>query len=146
MRLGHVSKLNICLNGWPNKGEFGMPHRDVVKSLRGNAKALRKSMTDAERKLWQVLRAHRLDGISFRRQMPIAGYIVDFAAPEHKVVVELDGSQHGEEQGAAADRERDARLTDLGWTVLRFWNPEIMNELDGVCRKILTACGREERA
>ncbi|WP_083812179.1 endonuclease domain-containing protein [Polymorphum gilvum] len=123
-----------------------MPHHDVAKSLRGNAKTLRRNMTEAEKKLWQALRGHRLEGISFRRQMPIAGYIVDFAAPACKVIVELDGSQHGEGPGMKAGIERDSRLFELGWKVLRFWNPDVMNELDGVCRRVLEACGREDRA
>ncbi|SDU16946.1 endonuclease domain-containing protein [Stappia sp. ES.058] len=116
-----------------------MPHHDVSKSLRGNAKSLRRTMTPAEKKLWNILRAHRLDGIAFRRQLPIAGYIVDFAAPAHKLIVELDGSQHGEAHHFEADRARDAHLAASGWTVLRFRNPDVLNELDGVCSKILEA-------
>ena len=76
--------------------------------------------------------------------MPIAGYIVDFAAPTHRLVVELDGSQHGEARGARADRLRDETLSGLGWKVLRFWNPDVLKELDGVCRKILEACEEEK--
>ncbi|WP_029057388.1 endonuclease domain-containing protein [Stappia stellulata] len=123
-----------------------MPHRDVSRSLRANARSLRKTMTPAEKKLWAVLRGHRLDGIAFRRQMPIAGYIVDFAAPSHKLIVELDGSQHGEAAGLDADRLRDARLAELGWTVLRFWNRDVLDELDGVCRKILDTCATGDPA
>ncbi|QGZ33462.1 endonuclease domain-containing protein [Stappia indica] len=121
-----------------------MPHHEVAKALRGNAKSLRRDMTEAERKLWRALRGHRLEGISFRRQMPIAGYIVDFAAPAHRLVVELDGSQHGEARGARVDRLRDETLSGLGWKVLRFWNPDVLKELDGVCRKILEACEEEK--
>ncbi|WP_428671298.1 endonuclease domain-containing protein, partial [Roseibium sp.] len=76
-----------------------MPHRSIPNHLRTNAKKLRSDMTDAEKKLWQAIRAHRLEGIPFRRQMPIAGYIVDFAAPKHRIVIELDGSQHAEADG-----------------------------------------------
>ncbi|WP_083202070.1 endonuclease domain-containing protein [Stappia indica] len=121
-----------------------MPHHDVTKALRGNAKSLRRGMTEAERKLWRALRGHRLEGISFRRQMPIAGYIVDFAAPAHRLVVELDGSQHGEAREARADRLRDETLAGLGWKVLRFWNPDVLTELDGVCMKILEVCAEEK--
>lgn len=123
-----------------------MPHRDVSRSLRANARSLRKTMTPAEKKLWAVLRGHRLDGIAFRRQMPIAGYIVDFAAPSHKLIVELDGSQHGDAEGLRVDRLRDARLSALGWTVLRFWNADVFDELDGVCRKVSDACGTGDTA
>ncbi|MCL4155794.1 UNVERIFIED_CONTAM: hypothetical protein GTU68_006331 [Idotea baltica] len=100
-------------------------------------------MTEAERKLWQVIRAHRLEGISFRRQMPIEGHIADFAAPAHRLIVELDGPQHGEADGLQGDFERDRTLHTRGWTVLRFWNTDVLTDLDGVCRKILDACGEE---
>ncbi|MEP4766769.1 MAG: DUF559 domain-containing protein [Roseibium sp.] len=124
-------------------GTKAMPHKDVTENLRSNAKKLRSGMTDAEKKLWQVIRAHRLDGIAFRRQMPISGYIVDFAAPEHRLIVELDGSQHGELQGLLSDKKREERLASLGWKIVRFWNADVNDDLDGVCRKILSACGKE---
>ncbi|EAV46350.1 hypothetical protein SIAM614_10988 [Stappia aggregata IAM 12614] len=120
-----------------------MPHQSVSKQLRSNAKRLRSQMTDAEKKLWHVIRAHRLEGISFRRQMPIEGVIVDFAAPAHRLIMELDGSQHAELQGQVRDIARDRKFRALGWTTLRFWNAEVMQDLDGVCRKILNACGKE---
>ncbi|WP_428650480.1 endonuclease domain-containing protein [Roseibium sp.] len=120
-----------------------MPHGSIPNHLRTNAKKLRSDMTDAEKKLWQAIRAHRLEGIPFRRQMPIAGYIVDFAAPKHRIVIELDGSQHAEADGPERDGKRDKQLTSLGWTVLRFWNTEVLVDLDGVCRKILETCGKE---
>ncbi|WP_367186997.1 endonuclease domain-containing protein [Roseibium sp.] len=100
-------------------------------------------MTEAEKKLWQVLRAHRLEGISFRRQMPIDRYIVDFAAPSQRLIVEVDGSQHAGVLGLKRDDERDRYLRAMGWTVLRFWNSEVSDNLEGVCRKILDACGME---
>lgn len=119
-----------------------MPRDDVSNSLRKNAKLLRRNMPPAERKLWQVLRAHRLEGIPFRRQMPIAGYIVDFAAPRHRVIVELDGSQHAEIRAVKQDELRDRTLARTGWATLRFWNIEVHQDLDSVCRKILAACGK----
>lgn len=100
-------------------------------------------MTDAEKKLWQVISAHRLEGISFRRQMPIAGYIVDFAAPAHRLIVELDGSQHGTLGHVKKDLARDRALLAAGWTVLRFWNADVIQDLDGMCRKTLASCGKE---
>ncbi|WP_417668064.1 endonuclease domain-containing protein [Roseibium sp.] len=128
-------------------GEHGIiPKYRQPRHLRTNAKRLRKDMTEAERQLWNAIRAHRLDGIGFRRQMPIAKYIVDFASPEYRLIVELDGSQHGKTPGRLADRERDLMLSHLGWKVLRFWNVDVMADLDGVCRKIMNACGREIRA
>lgn len=98
-------------------------------------------MTDAELKLWNSVRAHRLSGLSFRRQVPIAGFIVDFACPEKRLIVELDGSQHGETEQAASDADRTARLEVDGWTILRFWNDDVMRDIDGVCRHIVTAAG-----
>ncbi|MCK7614254.1 endonuclease domain-containing protein [Roseibium sp. CAU 1639] len=121
-----------------------MPHREISKRLRANAKTLRSGMTDAEKLLWRAIRAHRLEGISFRRQMPIEGYIVDFAAPAHRLIVELDGSQHGEERGRLRDEKRDQVLHSNSWTVLRFWNADVLSNLDGVCRKILETCGKEQ--
>ncbi len=120
-----------------------MPHRDVPKLLRRNARKLRSDMTIQEKKLWQVIRAHRLEGISFRRQVPIANYIVDFAAPAHRLIVELDGSQHGEVRGLKRDEIRDRYLKSFCWKVLRIWNSEVNEDLDGVCRKILAACKKE---
>lgn len=102
---------------------------------------MRKAMTDAELKLWNELRAHRLMGLGFRRQMPIAGYIVDFACPAQKIIVEVDGSQHGEATGLRADRYRTQTLESLGWTVLRFWNDDILRDIDNVCQHIVSAAG-----
>ena len=89
-------------------------------------------MTGAELKLWNVVRAHRLIGLGFRRQMPIAGYIVDFACPEHKIVVELDGSQHGKDDEIAYDTERTKFLESRGYKVLRFWNSDVTANLDSL--------------
>jgi very-short-patch-repair endonuclease len=102
---------------------------------------MRKSMTDAELKLWNEVRAHRLMGLGFRRQLPIASYIVDFACAEKKLIVEIDGSQHGRVGQAAADAVRDRTLTGLGWTVLRFWNDDVLRDIDGVCQHIITVAG-----
>ena len=113
-----------------------MVHYPVPPTNRGNARKMRKDMTEAELKLWNELRAHRLMGLGFRRQFPIAGYIVDFACPEKKLVVEVDGSQHAD---AAGDETRTARLEQDGWTVLRFWNDEIEKALDFVVRRVMMA-------
>ena len=118
-----------------------MPHTPVPGRNRRNAKAMRNAMTDAELKLWNSLRAHRLAGLGFRRQMPIAGYIADFACPAEKLIVEVDGSQHGEPNTARRDELRTARLKADGWTTLRFWNDEILRDIDGVCRHIVAAAG-----
>ena len=98
-------------------------------------------MTDAELKLWNELRAHRLMGLSFRRQFPIAGYIIDFACPSYRLIVEVDGSQHGDDASAAADAARTRRLQQDGWTVLRFWNDDVLRDIDAVCDHIVIAAG-----
>ena len=102
-----------------------------MKSL---ARSLRHQMTDAERLLWHHLRAHRLGGFKFRRQLVIEPYIVDFACLEVKLVVEADGGQHGEQQDR--DSERTAYLETLGYRVLRFWNHEILTETQAVLERI----------
>ena len=71
-----------------------MPHEIVAARQRTNAKAMRKVMTDAERRLWNQLRAHRVMGLGFRRQVPVGKYVADFACSEHRLVVEIDGSHH----------------------------------------------------
>lgn len=113
-------------------------HHPVPKANRANAKRMRRVMTPAELKLWNAVRAHRLMGLGFRRQMPIDGYIADFACPAHKLIIEADGSQHGESR---TDAVRDARLGELGWTILRFWNDDILRDIDGVCSHIITVAG-----
>ncbi|MDX8448021.1 endonuclease domain-containing protein [Mesorhizobium sp. VK3C] len=118
-----------------------MPHTPPPPRHRANAKSMRKVMTDAELKLWNELRAHRLMGLGFRRQYPIAGYIVDFACPEKKLIVELDGSQHREASRADADETRTNRLQQDGWTVLRFWNDEVIRDIDNVCQHIVITAG-----
>ncbi|TIT67813.1 MAG: endonuclease domain-containing protein [Mesorhizobium sp.] len=102
---------------------------------------MRKVMTDAELKLWNELRAHRLMGLGFRRQFPIAGYIVDFACPEKKLIVEVDGSQHARADAAAADNARSVRLEQDAGPVLRFWNDDVIRDIDNVCQHVVIAAG-----
>jgi very-short-patch-repair endonuclease len=94
-------------------------------------------MTPQERLLWGRLRDRRLGGAKFRKQMWLAGYIADFACAEARLVVEADGSQHADQAGYDAARER--AFARLGWRTLRFWNNEIMEDLEGVLTAIVTA-------
>ncbi|MCR4266878.1 endonuclease domain-containing protein [Nitratireductor sp. ZSWI3] len=119
-----------------------MTHHPVPPMNRRNARRMRKALTEAELKLWNELRAHRLMGLSFRRQMPIGGYIADFACPSARIIVEVDGSQHG---ASAGDIIRDASLSALGWKVLRFWNDDVVNNIDDVCQHIVTVAGSLQR-
>ena len=98
-------------------------------SLLDNARLLRRTQTDAEQKLWYHLRAHRFMGRKFKRQKPIGRYVVDFICIEEKLIIELDGGQHAE--NTEYDQERDSWLRSEGYTVLRFWNNELMNEMEG---------------
>ena len=100
------------------------------------AKDLRTHMTDAERLLWQHLRAHRLYGQKFRRQQPIGPYIVDFVHLGARLVIEADGGQHN---GDAADQERDGWLKAEGYRVMRFWNNDILQSTDAVLEEIFKA-------
>ena len=102
-----------------------------MKSL---ARMLRSQMTDAERLLWHHLRARRLSGFRFRRQLVIEPYIVDFVYLDVKLVVEADGGQHEEQQDR--DSERTAYLETLGYRVLRFWNHEMLNGTQAVLERI----------
>lgn len=95
---------------------------------------MRGDPTDAEAKLWHEIRDRRLERIKFRRQVPIGSYIVDFVCLEAKLVVELDGGQHS---ASSYDERRDAELKAIGFRVLRFWNEEILNEIDAVCDTLI---------
>ena len=93
------------------------------------AKTLRRNMTDAEQRLWKHLRAHRMGGQKFRRQQPIGPYIVDFVHFGLRLIVEVDGGQHAD---ALRDMARDVWLRGQGFTVLRFWNNDILQRTDVV--------------
>jgi very-short-patch-repair endonuclease len=101
------------------------------------AKSLRSSQTDAEQRLWYYLRAHRFQGIKFKRQKPIGPYIVDFVAPDRGLVIELDGGQHVEQ--SARDEQRTQRLQSEGYRVLRFWNDDVPLRTDAVLDQIRLA-------
>jgi len=106
---------------------------------------MRRAMTDAELKLWNELRAHRLMGMSFRRQVLIGPYIVDFACSAYRLIVEVDGSQHADAEHSRYDDARSAYLSASGWTILRFWNDDVIRDIDNVCQHIVIAAG-EARA
>jgi very-short-patch-repair endonuclease len=95
-----------------------------------NARNLRKRQTRAEELLWRNLRARQLEDAKFRRQVPLGDYIVDFISFEKKIVIELDGGRHAE--AAARDAERDAWLKGRGYNVLRFWDNELFQNMEGV--------------
>jgi very-short-patch-repair endonuclease len=96
------------------------------------ARKLRRETTEAERRLWFELRDRRFFRFKFRRQQPIGPYVADFICFEAMLIVELDGSQHGLPENAASDRARTAYLTSRGYRVLRFWNGDVDENIDGV--------------
>jgi very-short-patch-repair endonuclease len=108
------------------------PHWQVTRKQRSLARSLRLNLTDVERLIWSALRAHRLNGASFRRQTPIGPYVVDFVSHEAKLVVELDGGQHFEAENMRRDARRDAFLRSEGFRVLRFNNHDVMTNRTGV--------------
>ncbi len=94
---------------------------------------LRGNQTDAEVKLWMRLRNRQIAGAKFVRQEPVENYICDFICRNEKLVVELDGGQHAE---SATDAIRDAKLVELGYRILRFWNPDVLGNIEGVLQTI----------
>ena len=102
------------------------------------AKQLRKNSTKAEALLWSRLRAKQILGIKFRRQQPIQDYIVDFVSFEKRIVIELDGGQH--KMNKEKDNERDRFLAENGFIVLRFWNNDVFENLEGVLEVIRKKC------
>jgi very-short-patch-repair endonuclease len=112
--------------------------RPVHSHSRNFARGMRKNPTDAERKLWWHLR--RLPALSqthFRRQVPFGKYVADFASHKARVIIEVDGGQHSEH--FLADKERTAFLENEGYQVLRFWNTDVMRNIDGVLEEIVRA-------
>lgn len=101
------------------------------------AKNLRKRQTDTEKLLWNHLRAKQIEGLKFRRQQPIGRHIVDFVCLEKKILIEVDGGQHAEE---TRDKQRDNWLSKEGFKVLRFWNNEVLQNLEGVLEVIRENC------
>jgi very-short-patch-repair endonuclease len=101
------------------------------------ARALRKRLTPQEVKLWVKLRELKAFGFHFRRQTPIDRYIVDFVSFSARIIVEVDGGQHGMQEHIQSDRERDAFLQSQGFRVLRFWNSDVDQNLDGVMQSIV---------
>ncbi len=116
------------------------------------ARALRRTMTDAERRVWLFLRARQIDGFRFRRQVPIGRYIADFACHEARLIIEIDGGQH--DAGSPREVERSRFLEGQGYRVLRFWYNEVLANPEGVVTTIAgvlaappprppPSCGRE---
>ena len=110
-----------------------------VNGANVRARTLRQNMTEAEKRVWQILRLHRMRGCKFRRQVPIGHYIADFACHEARLIVEIDGGQH--DRLSPRETERSGFLQSEGYRILRFWNDEVLANLDGVHQTIAAALG-----
>ncbi|MFL6768863.1 MAG: endonuclease domain-containing protein [Sphingomicrobium sp.] len=104
--------------------------------MRSRAKSMRSEPTEAEHRLWQIIRAHRFNGFKFKRQVPIDQYIVDFLCPAQRLIIELDGSQHVE---SGSDLRRDTYLRAQGFHIIRIWNNELFTNEEGAAVAILNA-------
>lgn len=121
-----------------------MPSRRATQTGYEIARKLRKVPTPAEKKLGAYLRGGKLNGVSFRRQHALNHFIVDFVSIKEKLVIELDGSQHLEQE--SYDHERSQYLQSQGYKVIRFWNNQVMNDVDGVLHAIAIAMDTESHS
>ena len=104
---------------------------------------LRKNQTDAEKKLWTLLRNRQLNGVKFRRQFPVGGYILDFYCPDYRLAIEADGGQHYENKVKDQDDLRTRELNNLGIEMIRFTDREILTNSDGVVEAIQNAIAKK---
>ena len=118
--------------------------RDKSRRLLGFARTMRHQPTDAERKLWRILRSGRLYDYKFRRQHPVAGYILDFYCVATRLAVELDGGQHDEDSAREYDRRRTSQLMELGVRVIRFWDHHVLTKPEIIAAEILRLCDNRE--
>ena len=109
-----------------------MSHAAVSPRQRDRAKQLRTWMTRAETLLWRYLKAHHVDELGFRRQVPMGKYVADFACHAPKLIVEIDGASHDFAEQIGRDEKRDAWFKSRGYAVLRFTNSDVMKNLEGV--------------
>ncbi len=103
------------------------------------ARQLRLRATDAEKALWTKLRRKQLEGVKFRRQQPLGPYIVDLVSLDRKLIIEIDGGQHDQQEIKIGDEERTNWLKEKGYRILRFWNNEVLENIDGVLERIREA-------
>jgi len=119
------------------KGDTGgFPMLPYNKNLKEHSRQLRKDMTEAEKLFWSKVRNKQLNGVQFYRQKIIGDYIVDFYCPQVMLVIEIDGSQHYQEEGLEKDEVRDAYIRALELTILRFTNREVLTNMAGVLETV----------
>ena len=113
--------------------------KDAATSvIRQQARTLRQALTDAEQRLWQRLRDRRLAGLKFRRQHPVGSFIVDFYCAQYRLIVEVDGPIHQQQQ--EHDQLRAQELTRRGYRVMRFTNQQVLDHLEALCTEIVRIC------
>lgn len=110
-----------------------------IRGAHARARTLRRNMTEAERRIWQILRLRQLNGYKFRRQVPVGRYIADFVCQEARLIVEVDGGQH--DHLSSREAERTTFLQSEGYRILRFWNNEVLRNLHGVHEVIMRELG-----
>ena len=114
-------------------------YNDSTRKL--DRRRLRENATDAERKLWSILRSRQMAGLRFFRQYSVGSYTLDFYCPEQRLAVEVDGGQHADVYGQQHDAHRDEYLKDLNIRVIRFWNNDVLQNVEGVGQKITEELG-----
>src|SRR5687768_83556 len=117
-------------------------HKRTTPKIFAHAKQLHHTMTPAEAQLWKHLRAHRIGDVHFRNQHAVGNYILDFCSPRKKLIIELDGSQHLEQH--RYDAERTAFLESKGYRILRFWNHDVLNNMESVLKVIWNVLNEQE--
>ena len=142
--MGKLPRINRAVLTSPNAGRSATlsdSEETTGGGMLQRARCLRKHPTEAEYRLWFALRLLKPLGLHFRRQVPIGKYVADFACHRAKIVVELDGSQHGLPENLKRDAERTAFLEQRGYRVLRFWNDEVLRGQEDVIDAVLRAAG-----
>lgn len=112
--------------------------------LKQRRRKFRQDQTDAEKLLWSKIRNRQLNGLKFLRQYSVGDYVLDFYCPKVRLAVELDGSQHIEDKSQIYDEQRTKFLEQKGIQVVRFWNNEVINNLNGVLEKVVEICAGEQ--
>ena len=113
-----------------------MPHAKVTERQRRRAKELRQTLTRAEALLWRYLKAHHIDGLAFRRQVPMGHFIADFVCHAARIIIEIDGASHDFETRQRRDQRRDEWFASQQYLVVRFSNEQVLKNLEGVIESI----------
>jgi very-short-patch-repair endonuclease len=128
--LGKTNSKAVSISSWGKT----LPRQQVPPSHRSFARAMRADATKAEDILWQALRNKQLEGVKFKRQVPLDDYILDFVCFEARLIVQVDGGQHNQ---SMADLKRDRHFELRGFKIVRFWNNEVERNIDGTYLEIL---------